>query len=464
MNGRAVRALENLCMTDKPPYRVPSMAEIAALEPCGINVISTFSGCGGSSLGYRLAGCTVLAANEFVPAAAEVYRANASPSTVVIEDDIRSLSGADLLAAAGLEVGELDILDGSPPCSGFSTAGKKSKGWGEVKKYSDTKQRVDDLFYEYARILKQMQPRMFVAENVEGLVKGESKGYFKRIYAELEAAGYRVRAAVLDASRLGVPQRRKRLIFIGVRNDLGVEPRHPSPLPYVYTMRDALPWLSGQIKPGSGGNGWATNPGWNDANTSPSVTIGASPQTGNGRFPAEIVEGDVSFVTVPKWGGPKNGEVSLDEPSYTITAGGVSNTTQDRFAILNSEFVFKKSHTKDLTSRSVDKPFPTVSAHGIGAVHQIEGGFVTADSAECLDPETGQDLRRVATVIADKYPNRNLRRLSIAEVRRLCSFPDDFVLLGNHTQRWERLGRSVPPVMMQHIAAAVINTLRQCAD
>ena len=133
-------------MTDKPDYSVPTMTEINELPWNGLNVISTFAGGGGSSLGYRMAGFKVRVACEFVPAAADTYESNAASYTVVCRDDIREVSGQDLLDLAGLEVGELDILDGSPPCAAFSTAGKKSKGWGEVKSYSDTKQRVDDLF------------------------------------------------------------------------------------------------------------------------------------------------------------------------------------------------------------------------------------------------------------------------------------------------------------------------------
>ena len=87
------------------------------------------------------------------------------------------------------------------------------------------------LFFEYARILEGLQPRAFVAENVAGLVRGKAKGYFKLILKRLKDCGYNVRAAVLDASWLGVPQSRRRLIFIGFRDDLGIAPQFPKPLP-----------------------------------------------------------------------------------------------------------------------------------------------------------------------------------------------------------------------------------------
>ena len=223
----------------KPPYLVPSRQEIAELPWNGYKVASTFSGGGGSCLGYRMAGFRVVYANEFIPEARKTYKAN-HPTSYLDDSDIRDLTPELLLERAGVKRGQLDIFDGSPPCSAFSTAGSREKGWGKVKSYSDGAQRVDDLFYEYARILDGVQPKVFIAENVSGLVKGTAKGYFKRILQALRDCGYNVSCRVLDARWLGVPQMRKRTIFIGVRNDLGIEPVHPKPLPYSYTIGDAL--------------------------------------------------------------------------------------------------------------------------------------------------------------------------------------------------------------------------------
>lgn len=225
-------------MSSKPPYRVPSMAEIEALPWNGYKVASTFSGCGGSCLGYRMAGFRVEFASEFIPEAQRTYKAN-HPNSYLDTRDIRQVQPEDILERAGVGVGELDIFDGSPPCSAFSTAGSREKGWGKVKKYSDKAQRVDDLFFEYTRLVRGVQPKVFVAENVSGLVKGTAKGYFKRILAELKDCGYNVSCRILDGQWLGVPQKRQRTIFVGVREDLGIAPVHPSPLPYRYSVREA---------------------------------------------------------------------------------------------------------------------------------------------------------------------------------------------------------------------------------
>ena len=116
----------------KPPYCVPTMSEIAATPDNGFRVVSTFSGCGGSCLGYRMAGFRIAWANEFIPAAQAVYKAN-HPDSILDTRDIRTIQPADILKAIGKSVGEIDLLDGSPPCASFSTAGKRERDWGKVK-------------------------------------------------------------------------------------------------------------------------------------------------------------------------------------------------------------------------------------------------------------------------------------------------------------------------------------------
>ena len=186
-------------------------------SPPKFTVVSTFSGCGGSSLGYQLAGGKVLLAVECDDNAVETYRLN-FPDTPIYHSDICKLTAEEALRLAGLKPGELNVLDGSPPCQGFSTAGKRDFG-------DDRNQ----LFREYVRLLQGLRPRAFVMENVSGMVKGKMKLIFAECLRELKASGYKVKARVLNAMYYNVPQSRQRLIFIGVRNDLGVEPSHPKP-------------------------------------------------------------------------------------------------------------------------------------------------------------------------------------------------------------------------------------------
>lgn len=198
-----------------------------------IKVISLFAGGGGSSMGYRMAGAKVIAINEFVEIAQKTYKAN-FPNTYIFKEDIRELSGDKILQTLNIDKYELDLLDGSPPCSAFSTAGLLTKGWQKEKKYSDNKcQIVDDLFLEYIRILRDLKPKTFVAENVKGLTIGKSKGYLNLILRELRKSGYYVEAKILNSKNYGVPQSRERLFFIGVREDLFKEEYknklHPKP-------------------------------------------------------------------------------------------------------------------------------------------------------------------------------------------------------------------------------------------
>jgi len=193
------------------------------------NVLSTFAGGGGSSTGYRLAGGKILAINEFVEEAQNTYREN-YPNTLIIPGDIKKLTGKDFLEKINLKPGELDILDGSPPCSAFSMAGSVSHGkgnthsdaFGKTKQYSDIKgvSNVEDLFFEFLRVAKEIKPKVIIGENVEGLTMGEAKEYFHKIQNTFEDIGYLVVADVLNASYFGVPQSRKRTFFIGVREDV----------------------------------------------------------------------------------------------------------------------------------------------------------------------------------------------------------------------------------------------------
>lgn len=203
-------------------------------------VCSLFSGGGGSSLGYKMAGFSVVYANEFVEEARNTYHLN-FPGTYVDGRDIREVTPEDILEKIGLERGELDVLDGSPPCSAFSTCGKRDKKWGKSRKYSDGKnQVVDDLFFEYIRILDGLKPKVFVAENVKGLVVGKAKGYFNDILNKMKDCGYIVRAAVINSKWLGVPQARERTIFMGVREDIGAYPVFPKPHKTIVPLSVAL--------------------------------------------------------------------------------------------------------------------------------------------------------------------------------------------------------------------------------
>ena len=378
---------KRIVVEDKPPYKIPSMQEISQIEWNGYNVISTFSGCGGSSLGYKLAGYKVLWANEFIPIAADTYEAN-HKGTIVDRRDIKKVLPEEILESIGLKQGELDLMDGSPPCQAFSTAGKREKGWGKDKQYDNgVKQKNETLFDEYIRILKVIQPKVFIAENVSGLLKGTAKGYFKLILQALKECGYNVKARLLDAQWLGVPQMRQRVIFQGVRNDIDIEPCYPKPLDYRYTVRDAFSYMTSFKGIGNGFGHDALDI------DKPTPTVSASMQSPWNAYEIEA-ETDISKYAIGKeWDNLKEGEQSGKYFSLVKTDSNL--------------------------------PCPTIT--------QVGG------------------TQSIASVV---HPTEK-RKFSIAELKRICAFPDDFELLGTFSQQWERLGNCVPPMMMYYIAKAV---------
>lgn len=191
-------------------------------------VISTFAGCGGSSLGYSMAGFREPLAVEWDDNAVETFKLN-FPGVPVYHGDIAKLSVDECLRIANIAPGNLDVLDGSPPCQGFSTAGKRD--------FSDDR---NQLFREYVRLLRGLRPKVFVMENVSGMVKGVMKIIFVEILRELKASGYQVSARLLNAMYFGVPQSRQRMIFVGVRDDLGIAPSHPNAETEPVTFRNAV--------------------------------------------------------------------------------------------------------------------------------------------------------------------------------------------------------------------------------
>lgn len=488
-----------------------------------------------------MAGFRVIYANEFVPIAQESYRANCRPGTVVDGRDVKLVKGSEILAAGDLKVGELDLFDGSPPCQAFSTAGRREKGWGKDKVYEHgAEQKNEELFFDYVRLRDEMMPRAFVAENVSGMVKGTAKGFFIEIMRMLRK-GYRVEARMLDAQWLGVPQQRQRIIIVGVREDLEIDPVFPRPLPYRYSVRDALPWLS-DTRVVHSTSGQHKSQGDVTDRSSPTLTAHRSASlsvvhaTGRkGQAPRDITDEPSPTITAgppraAEGGGPRNhflvqnsnathsrkGERrSLEEPSPTLLArranveiayrGQQGGEKFGAYLVMREEIVGVGNNGGfgGGAMQSPDLPAPTIGAKpssgngrfppslievrkvrndevvGENVAASLEG-YAVGDEWDKLNP--GQQSERFFSLVRTDaeapcptitasgvggdghgapggvasvtHPTEK-RKFTILEVKRLCSFPDDFELKGTYGQQWERLGNSVPPVMMSHVAAAI---------
>ena len=194
-----------------------SLADLADVPQNGVKVMSTFACGGGSSMGYKRAGCTVVAANDIDPEMAWHYQKNIKPPRYYL-CPIRDLLTADLPD----ELLSLDILDGSPPCSTFSMAGSREKAWGKKKHFREgqAEQVLSDLFFDYLDLVERLRPRVAIAENVKGMLLGNAKGYTKLVMQRFRELGYRPQLFLVNAADCGVPQRRERVFFCAAREDV----------------------------------------------------------------------------------------------------------------------------------------------------------------------------------------------------------------------------------------------------
>lgn len=382
-------------------------------------VVSTFAGGGGSSTGYRLAGGKVIAINEFVEEAIKTYSTN-FPDTKIVPGDIKKITGKTLLDTANLEPGELDILDGSPPCSAFSVAGKREKNWkgatkhisesqidfetGEVvnssetivkdgvKSYSDDQvvEAIEDLFLEYIRIAKEIQPKVIIAENVKGITMGEAVKKLIEFQNEFEKIepGYVVTHHVLNAADYGVPQARERLFFVCVRQDVA----------------DAIGM----------------------------TFINAASMTR-------------PIPSTPKHIGVKDAidHIQNDPDEEKELLEYVQNSFQKKFVEL---LPFNPpKHTKPS-----DKQFRSQNPKG--------SCFNMIRPAPHLPSPTLTQAGQQKGVSGVFHYAKN-RKFTIQELKVLMSMPDDYILTGTFDQKAERLGRMVAPKMMAALASHVYQNI-----
>tara|TARA_R100001510_G_C7653150_1_gene211187 strand:- start:2243 stop:3277 length:1035 start_codon:yes stop_codon:yes gene_type:complete len=194
------------------------LKDLDTVKKLNYNVFSCFHCGGGSSMGYKLAGLNVLGGVEIDSKMMHLYRENFNPkhSYLLAIQEFKKLKNIPK------ELYNLDILDGSPPCSNFSVSGKREENWGKAKHYAegDTTQLLENLFFDFIDVAKLLQPKIIVAENVKGLITGNAKGFVKEIIEKFKDINYDVQLFLLNASKMGVPQKRERIFFLAKRKDL----------------------------------------------------------------------------------------------------------------------------------------------------------------------------------------------------------------------------------------------------
>ena len=303
--------------------------DLSKVKSNGKTVFSCFSCGGGSSMGYKLAGFDVIGNVEIDTRVNDCYVENLKPKHNFLMD-IRELVTKKELPD---ELFNLDILDGSPPCTLFSSSNlvaDEKKGKEVYFKEGQTKQRLDDLFSYFIQLANRLRPKVVVGENVVGLLHKKNASYVNAIFCELEDAGYSVVHRVLDSSKMGVPQKRKRVFFLAIRKDLKYRTTDLfCNSPYINLEFNEKPILFRELK---SKNGRVDNP--------------LGPMSKNVWL--NRVEGDKNFGDTNKRinGGNNNSGFSSnylydDDVAYTITTKHNANVLFDEDRYLNYDELLK---------------------------------------------------------------------------------------------------------------------------
>ena len=400
-------------------------------------VISTFAGGGGSSTGYRLAGGKILCVNEFVEAAVETYKAN-YPNTPVLVEDIKKLSGEDFLKAAGIQKGELDILDGSPPCSAFSVAGKREKGWDQEKIYSDGKkvENIEDLFFEFIRIAKDIQPKVIIGENVAGILMGEAIKKYNEIINEFEKIGYTAVGQVLNAADYGTPQGRQRCFFVAIRNDIVdkaglnfmtmANEVYPQKLDKQVSLKEAIDNIQ--------------NDELQEKELYDYVQGGFQKKwveilPFNPKRHVKPSENDIRIIPKDKWEEYKQKGFREENAKPIVTD---SNTRLEQ--LYNTE---TKHYEWDTT-----KEYYFID------INYKKSMFNMIRPAPHLPCPTLTQRGQQMSVSGVFHYSKN-RKFTIPELKRIMGLPDDYKLEGTFDKQAERIGRMVAPLMMKNLSSHI---------
>ena len=273
-------------------------------------------------MGYKLAGYEVVGNCEIDPEMMKIYKRNNHPKYSYLMD-IRDFVNLEDIPE---ELKDLDVLDGSPPCSVFSMAGSREDGWNTEKVFREgqAKQRLDDLFLHFLNVAKKLQPKVIIAENVKGLIIGKAKGWVNQIVAAFDDAGYAVQIFLFNAAKMGVPQKRERVFFIAHRKDLE--------LPKLQMVFDQKPILFSEVREESG------KPIATDATTFKLMKY---------RISADRDLSDINKRVRKKHSGFTSPINHDDEPASTVTSGGYQFRMSDGLLMTDRDFINVQTFPQD---------------------------------------------------------------------------------------------------------------------
>lgn len=358
-----------------------------------LTAIDLFCGAGGLSAGLEMAGFKVLAGVDLFEAAGKTFEAT-HPHAKFIGEPIEQVSIATLMDKTGLNVGELTVLAGGPPCQAYSVYNHQ-RGMHDKRA---------TLFREYLRIVEGLQPQWIVMENVMGIYSIGGGEAVRAIKAELGALGYNVKEKVLKAEEYGVPQERRRVVFIG--NRIGLPIRHPAPthgpgLEPFTNIREAIGDLPSL------------------ANGEDSGTLKYA-KVAEGKF-QEFVRGDQK--TVQNHSAPRLGKVNAERLQHIPPGGSWRDIPHDLLPA-----GMKRAKRSDHTKRY---------------------GRMTWDGLSCTIL-TKCDIHWGAYI----HPDQD-RAISVREAARLQAFPDWFEFAGSKTDQYIQVGNAVPPLLGRAIGKTI---------
>ena len=357
--------------------------------------IDLFCGAGGLSEGFRQAGFHVLAGNDIDPHAAETFAASHSEAQF-LPGPIEHIAAREFLGAAGLRKRELDCLIGGPPCQAFSV-------YNHQRGLHDKR---SGLFNEYLRIVEGLMPKWVVMENVTGITSAGDGQAVQRIHSGLAGLGYRVDTRILHAEAYGVPQERRRIIFLGNRLGLPIrwpEPTHgPNRQPYV-NVWDAI----GDLPPLSNGE-----------QPTHALPYRTAPMSAYQAY----LRGNLTRVT--NHAAPRLAPINRERMKFIPEGGSWRDVPHDLLPA-----GMKRARRCDHTKR-------------YGRLRK--GGLASTILTKC-------DLHWGAYI----HPEQD-RVLTVREAARLQSFPDWFQFAGPRTEQYVQVGNAVPPLLARQLGLALI--------
>lgn len=357
------------------------------------NLIDLFCGCGGFSKGFQQAGYNIRLGIDLWKDATVTYKYN-FPDAVVLNEDISTVDGKRILEITNMSKEEVDVIIGGPPCQGFSVSGKRL---------------IDDernkLYKNFVRIVSELQPKVFVMENVPGLVRLFNGVYGPQIMEDFANIGYQVKMKILSSDNYGVPQKRVRVIFVGVRNDIakGVEFEYPIP---------------------------TTGPG-----------------TDNPAISCEEAISDLDFVP--------DDIAYPEEIAYELLplSSYQAKMREGSMVLYNHSITVHTKKTKNIIAMVPDGGNYKDLPKKLWSTRKVHIAWTRMNSKKpCFTIDTGHN---------HQFHYRANRVPTVRESARIQSFPDSFKFIGIKTSQLKQVGNAVPPLMAEAIADSVAKVLER---